>query len=83
MIPDAVFTVLARFVGLEASLEDAIAAPRVHTEGGLDLTVERNWPAADVEFLRGLGYVLKSGNSANVHAISVSPRTGACRSAAR
>jgi len=83
MIPDAVFTVLARFVGLGASLEDAIAAPRAHTEGGLDLTVERNWPAADVEFLRGLGYVLKFGNSANVHAISVNHQTGACRSAAR
>jgi len=83
MIPDAVFSVLARFVGLGASLEDAIAAPRAHTEGGLDLTVERNWPAADVEFLRGLGYVLKFGNSANVHAISVNPQTGACRSAAR
>jgi gamma-glutamyltranspeptidase/glutathione hydrolase len=83
MIPNAIFSVLTHFIGLGTSAEDAIAAPRLHTEGSLDLTVERKWPEADVEFLKEVGYSPKLGNSANAHALSVDPQTGACHSAAR
>jgi gamma-glutamyltranspeptidase / glutathione hydrolase len=83
MIPNALFNVLTQFVGLGASIEEAIAGPRLHTEGNLDLTVERPWPEAEVGFLRELGYNVKVGVSANVHGLSVDPQSGAVHPAAR
>ena len=66
-----------------ASIEEAIAAPRLHTDGNLDLTVERTMPEAEVEFLKSVGYNLKQGNVANAHALLFDPETGAARAAAR
>ena len=83
MIVNAVFNVLAQFVGLDASIEDAIAAPRIHTDGNLDLTLERKGLEAETEFLKGVGYNVKFGNVANAHALLVNRETGAARAAAR
>src|SRR5205807_2345213 len=46
-IPNALFEVLTAYVGRQVALEAAVAAPRLHTEGGMSLTLERGWPAAD------------------------------------
>jgi gamma-glutamyltranspeptidase / glutathione hydrolase len=83
MIVNAVFNVLTQFVGLDASIEDAMAAPRVHTDGNLDLTVERNAPEAETEFFKMVGYNVKSGSVANAHAIAVNLETGVVQAAAR
>ena len=83
MIPNAIFDVLTHYIALGASLDDAIAAPRLHTEGNLHLRMEPRWPAADVEYFKVLGYTLESANSANVQTLSFDPRTGAMHSAAR
>ena len=82
-IPNALFGVLTHYVGLGASASDAVAAPRLHTEGGLDLTLERAWPESETELLKAIGYTVNSGNSAIVHAISFDPQTRAYRAAAR
>ena len=83
MIPNAIFDVLTHYIALGASLDEAIAAPRLHTEGNLHLRMEPRWSAADVEYFKTLGYTLESANSANVQALSFDPRTGAMHSAAR
>jgi gamma-glutamyltranspeptidase/glutathione hydrolase len=83
MIPNAIFNLLAHFVGLGESIEEAVAAPRVHTNGNLDLTMERKWPETETQFLKDVGFNVKLGNNANVHAILVDPGTGTCRAAAR
>jgi gamma-glutamyltranspeptidase/glutathione hydrolase len=82
-IVNAVFNVLAQFVGMDASVENAIAASRVHTDGNLDLTVDATMPEADVEFLRSIGYRTKQGNVANTQALLFDPETGVARAAAR
>ena len=69
MIVNAVFNVLAQFAGLGASVEDSVAAPRIHTDGNLGLTVEAASPEADVEFLKGIGYSVRQGNVANTNTI--------------
>src|SRR5206468_8238641 len=43
-IPNSVFTVLTQYVGRDASITDAVATPRLHTEGDLNLTLEASWP---------------------------------------
>jgi gamma-glutamyltranspeptidase/glutathione hydrolase len=82
-IPNALFVVLAHYIGLGASASDAVAAPRLHTEGGLDLTLERAWPESEAELLKAIGYTVNSGSSAIVHAILFDPQTRAFRAASR
>lgn len=60
-IVNAVDNVLAQCAGMDASPDNAIAAPRIHTDGNLDLTVEATTPEADVEFLKSIGYGIKQG----------------------
>lgn len=82
-IPNAVFDVLAAFVGRLAPLADAIAAPRLHTEGGLAVTLEPRWGAAHAEHLRQVGYTVTRGASAVVHAAAFDPVTSATSTAGR
>jgi len=82
-IPNALFEVLTAYVGRQASVDDAIAAPRLHTEGDLNLTVEPRWRAADVAQLRRVGYNVQQGPSATVHAVARVPETGMLRAAGR
>jgi gamma-glutamyltranspeptidase/glutathione hydrolase len=82
-IPNAVFDVLTAYVGSQARLDEAVAAPRLHTEGGTTLTVERGWPEADAVYLRRVGYSVVRGPSATVHAVSRDPHSGAIVSKGR
>jgi gamma-glutamyltranspeptidase/glutathione hydrolase len=82
-IPNTLIDVLARYVGHDLSLEEAVAAPRLHTEGGLDLTMEAKWPEATRAYLQKLGYRIKTGPGATVQAVSFDPESGSCRSASR
>jgi gamma-glutamyltranspeptidase / glutathione hydrolase len=83
MIPNAIYNILAQFVGLGASIDDAVAAPRLHTDGNINLTLERKWPEAEADVLKKIGYKVKQGANANAHAIFVNPKTGASHYAAR
>lgn len=82
-IPNAVFDVLAQYVGRDATLADAVAAPRLHTEGGTSVTVEPSWPEAEVEHLRALGYTVTRGPSAAIEAVARDPRSGQFQVASR
>jgi gamma-glutamyltranspeptidase/glutathione hydrolase len=83
MIPNTLYSILAQFVGLDASVEEAVAAPRLNTDGNLDLTLERKWPEDETESLKALGYAVKTGVGANAHAMFIDPQTGVARVAAR
>jgi gamma-glutamyltranspeptidase/glutathione hydrolase len=82
-IPNAVFDVLSHYVGRGASLEEAIAAPRIHTEGEMAVTMEAEWPDADVDYLKEIGYRVQRGSSATVNAVAFDPDSGASRSVSR
>src|SRR5206468_48507 len=58
-IPNAVFNVLAHVVGCEKPLESAVAAPRLHTEGDLNVLAEKAWPEASLDRLKQAGYRVK------------------------
>jgi gamma-glutamyltranspeptidase/glutathione hydrolase len=82
-IPNAVFDVLAHYVGRGASLQDAVAAPRLNTQGGLDVLAEARWPAAALASLKKVGYTVKPGSAAVVQAVAYEPRERTCHTAAR
>jgi gamma-glutamyltranspeptidase/glutathione hydrolase len=68
-IPNTVFDMLAYRIGEGKPLAEAIKAPRVHTEGDLNLQLEATWPAAVVDRFKEVGYVVKVGTGATASAI--------------
>jgi gamma-glutamyltranspeptidase/glutathione hydrolase len=82
-IPNAVVDVLTRYVGQDAPLADAVAAPRLHTEGGTSVIVEPGWPGGEIEHLRAIGYTVTRGPSAVVSAVAFDPHSGQFQSASR
>jgi gamma-glutamyltranspeptidase/glutathione hydrolase len=81
-IPNTLFDVLAYRIGEGRSLEEAVRAPRMHTEGDTRLTLEAAWAATDVKHLKDVGYTIVTGPGANLNAIERSV-AGALRSASR
>lgn len=82
-IPNSVFDVLCRYAGRGASIRDAVAAWRMHTEGGLDVTVEPRCPAEVAEYFRKVGYAVKRGPGATIHAVAFDPAAGTAQAASR
>jgi gamma-glutamyltranspeptidase / glutathione hydrolase len=82
MIPNAVFEVLARYVGRDATLDEAIAAPRLGTDGGMAVSVESE-SVDDASFLRKWGYTITEAPIATVSGIVYDPATGASGGARR
>lgn len=82
-IPNAVLEVLLQYIGRELSLEDAVAAPRLHTEGDLHVLVEENWPKEQIEQWKKIGYTVAIGAHARVSAVSFYPHTKDVRCVSR
>ncbi len=82
-IPNAVFEMLAQYVGRDASMAEAVAAPRLHTEGTLTATLDAPAPDSQLSYLQQIGYQIRRGNSAVVSAVSFDASTGRCRGVSR
>ena len=82
-IVSAVFNVLAQFVAIDAPVETAVAAQRIHTEGNLDLTVDAGIPGLDLAPLSEMGYKVTNGFVGALNAIGVNPNTADPGMAAR
>src|SRR5438067_7315822 len=75
-IPNSVFAVLLHFVGRGATLEEALAAGRLHTEGGLKAGLDPKMAETDAEYLRQVGYIIERSPGAVVSAVAVDEQTG-------
>jgi gamma-glutamyltranspeptidase/glutathione hydrolase len=82
-IPNTDLGVLLARLGENRTLPEAIKAPRMHTEGGLDVILEAAWPSAEVKRLKEIGFIVKTGPGAVVHAIERAPDTAALTASAR
>ncbi|HEX5470858.1 MAG TPA: gamma-glutamyltransferase, partial [Lacipirellulaceae bacterium] len=72
-IPNAVFEVLLKLVADGSSLEAAATEPRIHTEGGLELYVEPGRPAAELDYLKQVGYKIKLPKPSFLSAVQIDP----------
>ena len=70
-IPNAVAEVLLQLVARGKSLTDAVAAPRMHTEGTLAVSFEKAWPTTQSEELKIRGYNVTTAASATVSAAGI------------
>jgi gamma-glutamyltranspeptidase/glutathione hydrolase len=82
-IRNTLFGVLIARVGEGRTLADAVAAPRLHSEGDRRVAMEQTWPADDVKRLKEVGYTVRTGGGAVLNAIEREPSSGKLRSAAR
>jgi gamma-glutamyltranspeptidase/glutathione hydrolase len=82
-IPNAMFRVLLGYAGEDLSMEDAVAAARLHTEGGLELWLDAVWKPEQAEAFRKLGYDVRQGSVAVVTAVARDAATGRMSAALR
>jgi gamma-glutamyltranspeptidase/glutathione hydrolase len=72
-IPNTLYDVLVNLIGRGASLADAAAAPRMHTEGSQKLQLTKGWPQREIDYLKQVGYTIEPGSGANLNGISRDP----------
>jgi gamma-glutamyltranspeptidase/glutathione hydrolase len=83
-IPNAIFDALTEYVLRDASMDLAVAAPRLHCTGTLEAAVEPAWPKADSQYLKQIGFKVSTGESpCVVSAVSINPKNGECKGALR
>jgi gamma-glutamyltranspeptidase/glutathione hydrolase len=82
-IPNAVFEVLLQCVARGLSLAEAVAAPRLHTEGDLSVLVEKHWPPEQIGQWKKVGYTVSVGASTRVSALSFDPHSKEVRCMSR
>lgn len=68
-IPNSIYDVLARYLAQGLSLEAALTAPRIHTEGDLNLVLDARTPEEHVTYLQEAGYTVRRGGGANISAV--------------
>ncbi|HZO84400.1 MAG TPA: gamma-glutamyltransferase [Verrucomicrobiae bacterium] len=69
LIVNTVFHVAWNFVGGK-NLQEAVRAPRWHTEGNIDLALEKTWPEPVRARFQKLGYEVRTGGAAVARAIA-------------
>jgi gamma-glutamyltranspeptidase/glutathione hydrolase len=75
-IVNAVFEVLLQSVLLGKDPAAALAAPRLHTEGGLEIGFEKTWSESDVKACRSIGYRPYRSGQADIAMVSYDPAKG-------
>jgi gamma-glutamyltranspeptidase/glutathione hydrolase len=83
-IPNCMFDLLTQYVATGASMEAAVAAPRVQCTGTTYVAIEPGFPDATADYLKEVGFNVQTWeNSAIVSAVSFDPRSGECRGSIR
>lgn len=82
-IPNTVLDVLLARIGENQPLKQAVATPRLHTEGDMRVTMEARWPGVDVKSLKEIGFIVNTGPGAVLHAIERDARSGDLTTAGR
>jgi gamma-glutamyltranspeptidase/glutathione hydrolase len=82
-IVNTVFDALVYRVGEGRPFAGMVKSPRVHTEGDLMLTLEKDWPESVPDHFKKIGYTLKTGTGATLSAIERDPKSGALLVATR
>jgi len=82
-IPNSVYDVLEQFIARGATMEEAIATPRLNCTGTLDVAVEKELPKDLAAYLTEIGFKVQTGEGARVSAVTRDAKTGECRAVMR
>jgi gamma-glutamyltranspeptidase/glutathione hydrolase len=70
-IPNAIFQVLMHVLRDGNSLEQAVAEPRLFTNGSTTIHAERGCPETEVRYLKQIGYTVAGGEQCMVSAVQI------------
>jgi len=70
-IQSSMFEALVQYVLLGRPLADALRSPRFHSEGNLNVNIEKTWPAAEMPELGKLGYRVQTPAIAILSGVSL------------
>jgi len=83
-IPNALFDTLREYLIRNKSIEQAVRSARLHSTGTLEVSIEAAWPQMEADYLKELGFKLKTAEStARISAVSFNPRSGECQASMR
>jgi len=84
-IPNAIYKVVTKYIREAATMEEAVAAPRLFCIGPPDVVVERRWPADETQMLKDIGFKVRieAGEDSHVSAASFDVNTGEGRATMR
>ena len=82
-IPNAVLDLLLGVTMQGLSPREALDAPRCHTIGDDDVTLEARWNDRDADYLKSIGYRIHREPSAFVSVAFTDPSSGDCIALAR
>jgi gamma-glutamyltranspeptidase/glutathione hydrolase len=74
-IPNSVCEVLLNYAGLKTEMEPALAAPRLDTDGTLELGLDKRHSAEQEAFCKKIGYKVTRRPGAYVGAVCFNPHT--------
>ena len=75
-IVNAIYDFFSHSVGRKMSLAESVNHPRLNTTGSLQLGLDKDWPAAQVNYFKKIGYQVKNQTGAFVSAAVIDPVTG-------
>jgi gamma-glutamyltranspeptidase len=79
-----IFDFITQYALQGASMEAAIAAPRVHCTGTLYVAIEPHFPKDTAQYLKDVGFNVQTWESSAIAgAASFNPANGECRAAIR
>ncbi|MHC4994115.1 MAG: gamma-glutamyltransferase family protein [Planctomycetota bacterium] len=82
-IPNAIYYALTRMAALDEPLAKAVAAPRMHTEGAMSLTMDNRWSKERVDDMKATGYKITRGGVAVIDAVGMDGQAGKLVAASR
>jgi gamma-glutamyltranspeptidase/glutathione hydrolase len=82
-IPNSLFEVLYQFLLNDKPMQRALESPRLQCTGTLQVSAEKNFPVADLEYLKKIGYRVTPGESARISTVWLDSASGHCAKAMR
>jgi gamma-glutamyltranspeptidase / glutathione hydrolase len=82
-IPNSVLDIVIRVLIQNLPIDGAVQAPRLSTEGGMDVILDGRWPDAVVGHLRKTGYGIVRRSTALISAVTFDAKASTFHAAAR
>ncbi|MEQ1827337.1 MAG: gamma-glutamyltransferase [Pirellula sp.] len=70
-IPNALFDVLTQYLYEKQPIAASMAYPRLNTDGSSNIATEKSYSVTDVEYLKNVGYTVRTEAGANMHAVAL------------
>lgn len=70
-IPNAMLEFLTQHIVRRRPFSEALASPRLHTEGSTLVEHQPAWPQASINALKSAGYIVKEGGSATLSGVAL------------